>query len=710
MLNTENQPGLKRSLTPVNYPRVNRIAVIRKPKAKNIKRNETETYGDISLNSNYSKEVSFNPKTNKNFAEFLKTNRSKLSSISSAFLNSNMMKNSLTPDKHWHKYAGINGKKKEKLEVNLKTKSLRRKAYAHSINPQNQKETEQSLERICRIQNWWKKIFKVIKIQKRVRGFLFRNCSNNETIQEIKILKIAKAIKKIFWNEFKKILGRGLAVEKLGKVFHNLKRKYFKMLNKLIKEKQKLKKMKIKKEAADAFFDSLSKKNTYSSMQRVKANQRRSLMNPNRAKINIYNRDSLTITEIKEKTNEDKEGGEGTNVKEGGTTVKGQRDNTPDNPRRQRLPRGEENSKSVDKIIKNPKKIDFNSRLYQGTISSMKKKRLTRDQLVEEVKRRRMEEEKNGEDRMNTLPLIQNLRDVDYTEMPLENQNLNEDDSNDFECSDDMEDNKQTVKDHYKRNTGGNKGKIYKNEIPSKESKAYENLVKGYAKKLKTKESPKKDLNKKTTEVKPNKDALKTIEPKEKETKEKENKKGGNIKPIKPTQVEKKTEKEKKPQSKPIKGKENAEKGTIKGKEEKSQSKPNQPKKIPTSENKKGEYPNTMKDTKEIKKDLFKKGKEEQPKKEEEKPKIIPDQDKNETKVNREKRERKKSPKKEEEKKEEKKKEEIQVKIIKNKSKQNLNLDWESCKRQLEMDFDKVVSPKKEKKRRKILKKKKKFK
>ena len=64
----------------------------------------------------------------------------------------------------------------KKLEANLKTKSLRRKAYANSIAPHIQRDTELTVEKIIRIQRWWRMLSKVIKIQRFVRGFLFRKC------------------------------------------------------------------------------------------------------------------------------------------------------------------------------------------------------------------------------------------------------------------------------------------------------------------------------------------------------------------------------------------------------------------------------------------------------------------------------------------------------------------------------------------------------
>ena len=247
-----------------NYTKNKKITVVKKKQSHSPNKDTFDKYDYITQNPIYSKEI-FNPKKNKNYAEFLKTNRSKFSVLPSNVYNMKNQKNS-TLDPAWNKYAGINGKKKDKIEVNLKTKSLRRKAYANSIDPQYQRDTELTLNKICKIQRWWKRLRAVIKIQKFMRGYLFRNCCCSDAMQEFKVLKFTRYIKRFAWKRFKKVLRKELAVSKIKNILtseiDSVKRAFIQHLKRKIKNKEKMQKRKQEREAKNAFFDNLSKKQT----------------------------------------------------------------------------------------------------------------------------------------------------------------------------------------------------------------------------------------------------------------------------------------------------------------------------------------------------------------------------------------------------------------------------------------------------------------
>ena len=109
----------------------------------------------------------------------------------------------------------------------------------------NIKNNQHLLEKIISLQKWWKKLFKIIKIQKYLRGFLYR----------IKLLKLLELKEKIVYGiiyllkGIKKIIFKNISKSIKNKLFQKLKY-YFNKWKNLIYVKiilQKLKKYNIKK-------------------------------------------------------------------------------------------------------------------------------------------------------------------------------------------------------------------------------------------------------------------------------------------------------------------------------------------------------------------------------------------------------------------------------------------------------------------------------
>ena len=127
----------------------------------------------------------------------------------------------------------LNGNKNE--GKNNKKYKLKIKFPKKQINGRKNYQKEQNfLEKIQFIQIWWKTIFQVIKLQKIIRGFLFRKKLieklNIEEIIADNILFLIKAYKRIFFNFF---LNK-LQVNKFPNIRYYFKKWYQKILKRII--------------------------------------------------------------------------------------------------------------------------------------------------------------------------------------------------------------------------------------------------------------------------------------------------------------------------------------------------------------------------------------------------------------------------------------------------------------------------------------------
>ncbi len=97
--------------------------------------------------------------------------------------------------------------------ADISTKNIRRYQYSNSITKKHikrfkeiQKEKKDCLEKVKFIQLWWKTIFQIIKIQKHLRGFLYRQKLieelDKEEIAVDRLLFLIKSYKKIVFNIF----------------------------------------------------------------------------------------------------------------------------------------------------------------------------------------------------------------------------------------------------------------------------------------------------------------------------------------------------------------------------------------------------------------------------------------------------------------------------------------------------------------------------
>ena len=96
-------------------------------------------------------------------------------------------------------------------------KYIRRYQYSKNIAKkqiqqykENKKLEKEYFNKIKLIQIWWKTIFQIIKLQKYVRGYLYRNkfYKNNENKDKYfdKVVNLVKKLKKIFWKKYVEIV------------------------------------------------------------------------------------------------------------------------------------------------------------------------------------------------------------------------------------------------------------------------------------------------------------------------------------------------------------------------------------------------------------------------------------------------------------------------------------------------------------------------
>ena len=155
----------------------------------------------LNLNSN-----------NKNFIKYCNTN-----------YNSNKHIIKVKKKKLFNELVPIPIKHKNKLKNDIEKKNLanaignakyiRRYQYSNNIiqqNKENQKIEQIFFNKVKFIQIWWKTIFQIIKIQKYLRGYLYRTklislLDKREKYID-RVLNIIKCIKKIFINKFIKCL------------------------------------------------------------------------------------------------------------------------------------------------------------------------------------------------------------------------------------------------------------------------------------------------------------------------------------------------------------------------------------------------------------------------------------------------------------------------------------------------------------------------
>ncbi len=126
--------------------------------------------------------------------------------ISSLISDINIINGFKTSNKKQNKFQNENkinvNKYNPKIKVNLVNKeNNNQNTYENIIN---EKGGDFIYIIIC-IQLWWKSIFQIIKIQKNIRGFLFRNqlIKNLELYEKYvdKVLLFIKLIKKIFYRK-----------------------------------------------------------------------------------------------------------------------------------------------------------------------------------------------------------------------------------------------------------------------------------------------------------------------------------------------------------------------------------------------------------------------------------------------------------------------------------------------------------------------------
>ena len=137
----------------------------------------------------------------------------------------------------------INGNNERLTEIPMNNESYKRKQYSNNINKKNIKyfkefyQERNYLEKIKFIQLWWKTIFQIIKIQKHLRGFLYRQ----RLIEELDREEIAVDNLLFFIKSYKKIVFK-IFIFRLSKYKPSI-RYYFIKWNAIISKIRILKKL-----------------------------------------------------------------------------------------------------------------------------------------------------------------------------------------------------------------------------------------------------------------------------------------------------------------------------------------------------------------------------------------------------------------------------------------------------------------------------------